>query len=106
MVVEIEIQTAGKTKAIEREFELNYFNFPMVDNTRLSDDQRFALIMTNFEERAIHFAAICFPGKYSSQRDKPFLDDVIHRLQVEALQTLNTAEEPGLGMEGNQKEPP
>lgn len=106
VVVEIEIQTAGKTKAIEREFELNYFNFPMVDNTRLSNDQRFALIMTDFAEKAIHFAAICFPGKYSSQRDKPFLDDVIHRLQDKPLQTLKTAEEPGLGMEGNQKDQP
>ena len=106
VVVEIEIQTTGKTKAIEREFELNYFNFPMVDNTRLSDDQRFALIMTDFQEKAIHFAAICFPGKYSSQRDKPFLDDVIHRLQDKALRTLNTGKKPGSGMEGNQNDQP
>ena len=106
VVVAIEIQTDGKIKAIEREFELNYFNFPMVDNTRLSDDQRFALIMTDFKEKSIEFTAICFPGKYSSQRDKPFLDDVIHRLQDKPLQTQKTAEEPGLGMEGNQKDQP
>jgi len=88
VVVELEIQTplVGESMTIEKEFVLNYFNFPMVDNTRLSDDQRFALIMTNFGDKAIHFTAICFPGKYSSQRDKPFLDDVIHRLQNEALQ--------------------
>ena len=78
---------------IEKEFELNYFNFPMVDNTRLSDDQRFALIMTTFGDKAIHFAAICFPGKYSSQRDKPYLDDVIHRLQNEASQMVKGSKE-------------
>lgn len=104
VVVELEIQTAGKAIVIEREFELNYFNFPMVDNTRLSDDQRFALIMTNFEDKAIHFAAICFPGKYSSQRDKPFLDDVIHRLQNESLQTLNNTKEQALSKKEHQEE--
>ncbi|MCK5666295.1 MAG: hypothetical protein KAI17_22545, partial [Thiotrichaceae bacterium] len=41
--VELEIQTpVGESMTIEKGFELNYFNFPMVDNTRLSDDQRFA----------------------------------------------------------------
>lgn len=66
---------------VEQRFTLNFFNFPMVDNTRLSDDQRFALIMTGFGSRSIAFSAIVFPGKYSSQRDKPFIDDVIHRLR-------------------------
>ena len=72
-------------QTLERNFNLNFYNFPMVDNTRLSNDQRFALIMTKFEDTAIHFSAIIFPGKYSSQRDKPFLDDVIHRLRSETI---------------------
>lgn len=83
--VELEIQTEGEITSIEQKFSLNFFNFPMVDNTRLSRDQRFALIMTKFEDKYIHFSAISFPGKYSSQRDKPFLDDVIHRLQSKSL---------------------
>lgn len=83
--VALNIQVVGELETIEREFGLNFFNFPMVDNTRLSNDQRFALIMTDFGDKYIHFSAIVFPGKYSSQRDKPFLDDVIHRLQSETL---------------------
>lgn len=83
--VELEIQKSDEFKSVEQNFSLNFFNFPMVDNTRLSNDQRFALIMTKFETKAIHFSAIAFPGKYSSQRDKPFLDDVIHRLRSETL---------------------
>ena len=87
--VELEIQKADEFKSVEQKFKLNFFNFPMVDNTRLSNDQRFALIMTKFEAKAIHFSAIVFPGKYSSQRDKPFLDDVIHRLRSETLKQAN-----------------
>lgn len=93
VIVDLEIQNTGESEVIEvieRSFALNYFNFPMVDNTRLSNDQRFALIMTNFGESVIHFVAISFPGKYSSQRDKPFLDDVIHRLKRDAVKESAT----------------
>lgn len=83
--VELVIQTLGEVKTVERNFDLNFFNFPMVDNTRLTNDQRFALVMTKFGDWAIHFSAVSFPGKYSSQRDKPFLDDVLDRLQRENL---------------------
>lgn len=76
------ITQGGKENEIEKSFTLNFFNFPMVDNTRLSHDQRFALILTNFEEGIIEVKGICFPGKYAGQRDKPFLDDVIHRLDL------------------------
>ena len=85
--VDIEIQTGNEPLPVERSFDLNYFNFPMVDNTRLSLDQRFALILTDFGDKHLTVTAISFPGKYSGQRDKPFLDDVIHRLQGKALQS-------------------
>lgn len=84
VTVKLEIQVSDNPVIVKRSFKLNYFNFPMVDNTRLSNDQRFALVMTKFSKERIYFSAICFPGKYSSQRDKPFLDDVIHRLRNEA----------------------
>jgi len=91
--VELEIHNASEFISVEQKFNLNFFNFPMVDNTRLSNDQRFALIMTKFEDKAIHFSAIVFPGKYSSQRDKPFLDDVIHRLRNENLKQSSQQEQ-------------
>ena len=68
-------------KVVERRFKLNFFNFPMVDNTRLSHDQRLALVLREFDDTKIVLTAIVFPGKFSGQRDKPFLDDVIHRLE-------------------------
>ena len=65
-------------------FELNYFNFPMVDNTRLSKNQRFALVIEDFNENTIKIAGICFRGLHASQRDKPFLDEVIDQLKENA----------------------
>jgi hypothetical protein len=87
VAVHIEIQTWDPVTdeplpdAIDMDFELNFFNFPMVDNTRLSGDQRFALVMERFDELNIHVVGIIFRGMYSSNRDKPFIDDVINQLK-------------------------
>ncbi len=56
----------------------------MVDNTRLSKNQRFALIIEDFNENTIKVAGICFRGLHASQRDKPFLDEVIDQLKEKA----------------------
>lgn len=40
---------SGEKLEVNRSFKLDYFNFPMVDNTRLSNNQRFAIVMEVFE---------------------------------------------------------
>lgn len=81
--VELEIQEIdGETNGVtEIGFSLNFYNFPMVDNTRLSNNQRFALVIEDFNGEMIKVAGICFRGLHASQRDKPFLDEVINQLK-------------------------
>lgn len=66
---------------IEREFRLDFFNFPMVDNTRLEHNQRFALLMEDFvvneTESSIDMVAVLFPAEYASMRDRPGMEEVI-----------------------------
>lgn len=71
----------------EMKFTLNYFNFPLIDNTRLSDDQRFALVLSDFDENTIKVEGVLFPGEFSSQRDKPYLMDAIKSLESRANQS-------------------
>lgn len=86
--VELIIDTLPSPPAIiegirtERQFDLNFFNFPMIDNTRLQGpvDQRFALVLTQFDDEGIEVEGICFPGIYASQRAKPFLDQISDEL--------------------------
>lgn len=66
---------------LEKNFKLDYFNFPLIDNTRLPNNQRFALIMTDFFEDKIKVEGILFPAVYSSQRDKPYLNEVLDELR-------------------------
>ena len=59
---------------VNQAFRLDYFNFPMVDNTRLSDNQRFAIVMESFELTpipCINIKGIIFPSEYACLRDRP-----------------------------------
>jgi len=65
-----------------KEFTIGYYDFPIIDNTRLSEDQRIAFILSNFEERhlmaTINF--VYFPGSRSSLKEKAYYDDLMSKL--------------------------
>lgn len=63
------------------DFGLSFFDFPMIDNTRLSENQRFAMMMDGWAEGVVSITGIVFPGELASHRDKPFLTDAIKNLQ-------------------------
>ncbi len=75
--VALAIVSSDQRRPTEMEFNLSYFDFPMIDNTRLSEDHRFAMVIDGFEDDYIKLVAVSFPGLYASQREKPFLNEVI-----------------------------
>lgn len=76
---------AADSLEIERDFRLDFFNFPMVDNTRLDHNQRFALLMEDFVvndvESSVDMVAVVFPAEYASMRDRPGMKEVIGLLK-------------------------
>jgi len=71
----------GETETTATEFWLGHFDFPMIDNTRLSHDQRFALIMNTFgADGNADVTLAYFPGKYAGLREKPYYDEVLAKL--------------------------
>jgi hypothetical protein len=67
-------------KVSDLEFTLDFFNFPLIDNSRLSHNHRFTLILEDFDTNTIKVTGMVFPGLYASQRDKPFLNEAIEEL--------------------------
>jgi len=65
-------------------FDVGYFDFPMIDNTRLANGLRCAVTLSNFTHEAADLTTICFPGEYASLKDRPYYDEVIQRLQQSA----------------------
>lgn len=61
-------------------FWVGFFDFPVIDNTRLSHDQRYAVIINKFEESYADIILVCFPGTYGSLKEKPYYEDVVQNL--------------------------
>jgi hypothetical protein len=71
---------------VERDFQLDFFNFPMVDNARLSHNQRFSLVMEDFSiddfASSIEMSAIIFPAEYASVKDRPGMKEALELLET------------------------
>ena len=82
----LEVRTLSDTarqsdEANSVEFWVSYFDFPMIDNTRLSHDQRCAIVMTDFEDESADISVVDFPGSHASLREKPYFDEIIEDLR-------------------------
>jgi hypothetical protein len=85
--VRLDIETSVNDKFINmvtQEFTIDYFQFPMIDNTRLSNDMRCAVVMRDFSYPSfIEVDILYFPGSHSSLKEKPYYDDVVKKLLME-----------------------
>lgn len=67
------------------EFSVGFFDFPMIDNTRLSHDQRCAIVFTDFykpdsENPIANITLLAFPGSHASLKEKPYYEEIVHNL--------------------------
>ena len=69
---------------VTQEFTIDYFQFPMIDNTRLSNDMRCAVVMRDFSfPNFVEVDILYFPGSHSSLKEKPYYDDVVKKLLMD-----------------------
>lgn len=61
-------------------FWVGFFDFPMIDNTRLNNGQRCAVVLTQFGDDSADLSLIYFPGSRASLKEKPYYDEVIENL--------------------------
>lgn len=62
-------------------FYVGWYDFPMIDNTRLANGLRCAVTLSNFSSAMADITTVCFPGEYASLKDRPYYDEVIQKLQ-------------------------
>jgi hypothetical protein len=76
-------QIPGKEdKCANPSFIIDYFEFPMIDNTRLINDKRCSVVMRDFDpvNKFIEMDVIFFPGSHSSLKERPYYDDIVSKL--------------------------
>jgi len=89
--VGLEIETTSQpnvpSAAIGRynvEFDVGFFSTPMIDNTRLSNDQRVAVVLTDMNQYGANLSLMYFPGSRASLRDKPYYEEILRKLSETA----------------------
>jgi len=58
-------------------FTVSYFDFPMIDNTRLDRGQRCSVVLNSFSDQSADLTLVLFPGTYASLKEKPYYNEVI-----------------------------
>ena len=70
-------------------FGVSYFDLPYMDNTRLFNGSRFALVLRNIIveqeglKKTAELGVISFREEFMSLRDRPFIEDMFNRLHSE-----------------------
>jgi hypothetical protein len=69
-------------KVADPSFSIDFFEFPMIDNTRLINDKRCAVVLRDFDpvNQFIELDLIFFPGSHSSLKERPYYDDIVAKL--------------------------
>ena len=64
-------------------FTVSYFDFPMIDNTRLVGGDRCAIVLNGFSAYSADLTVVLFPGAYASLKEKPYYSEVIENIREE-----------------------
>ncbi|HKY33473.1 MAG TPA: hypothetical protein VJV23_13145 [Candidatus Polarisedimenticolia bacterium] len=72
----------GVAQITRTEFEVGFFDFPMIDSTHLANGQRCAVVLSAFGQETADLATVCFPGEYASLKDRPYYDEVVEQLRI------------------------
>jgi hypothetical protein len=67
-------------REIDTRFWVGLFDFPMIDNTRLTHGERCAIAITSLTPDEMQLSLAYFPGSRASLKDKPYYDELIHDL--------------------------
>ena len=67
-------------REVDTNFYVGLFDFPMIDNTRLSGSERTAISLTALNPNVVSLTLAYFPASRASLKDKPYYDEVIRDL--------------------------
>jgi hypothetical protein len=73
----LDLVTAGE---VDTSFSVGLFDFPMIDNTRLSNNQRAAVSLIALTPDVLSLKVAYFPSSRASLKDKPYYEEMTRQL--------------------------
>ena len=68
------------SKEVDTNFSVGLFDFPMIDNTRLSNNQRAAVSLIALTPDVLSLKVAYFPSSRASLKDKPYYEEMTRQL--------------------------
>jgi hypothetical protein len=65
---------------VDTSFETGLFDFPLIDNTRLSNSERVTVSVIDLNADVLAVAIAYFPASRASLKDKPYYDELLKQL--------------------------
>ena len=65
---------------IDIRFSLGYFDFPSIDNTRLSNGERCAVVVRNMDQRSARISLVYFPANRAGLKDRMYVEEVLQQM--------------------------
>jgi hypothetical protein len=101
ILVRLEVRFPGSQPELpdtRATFNVGFFDFPVIDNTRLANGVRCAVTLTNFSKgAAADLTTVCFPGEFASLKDRPYYDEVIQKLRESNADNDESTTQPSDG---------
>lgn len=66
---------------IDTNFWVGLFDFPLIDNTRLTHGERSSVSLMYLDSDQLEVALAYFPGSRASMKDKPYYDQILRELK-------------------------
>ena len=66
--------------------KVSFYDFPMIDNTRLANGRRIAVVLRSWEPGRADIALVYFPGSRASLKEKPYYEELIEQLHPNQME--------------------
>ena len=80
--VQLEVRSPEQrdATAVDSVFTVGFCDLPMIDNMRLPDGYRCAIVLRSFEQAVARITLVYFPASHAALKDKPYYNEVMYEL--------------------------
>ena len=87
--VRLSLWPNGQVNATGVTFIVGFFDFPMIDNTRVGGGARCSVTLENFTQSSATLTLVYFPYSRASLKEKPYYEEIIGGLRQDKRQASN-----------------
>lgn len=68
------------TPEVDVRFRVGYFDFPAINNTRLSNGERCAIVVRNMDEYSAKISLVYFPANRAGLKDRMYVEEILDQM--------------------------